>query len=183
MANDRKLIGYLPPFMQVLKEMTVIMETEQVEIDRLWSNAENTLADQFIQEATVNGVKRWESMLGISPKDTDSLDERKFRILTMLNHELPYTLRKLEQALTNLCGAGEFSIDLQAKDYRIDVKLALDNKNNYQDVVTLLKKMIPANMVQQVHIMYTTNEVLSGYTHEQLSAYTHEQLREVSVNG
>ena len=183
MSSDRKLIDYLPHFMQAHKEMTVIMETEQVEIDRLWLNAENALADQFIQEATVNGVKRWESMLGVSPKDTDNLDERKFRILTMLNRELPYTLRKLEQALTNLCGAGGFSINLQAREYRIDVKLALDNKNNYQDVVNLLKKMIPANMVPCVQIMYVTNEVLSGYTHEQLSAYTHEQLREVSVNG
>lgn len=183
MANERKLIHYLPQFMQAYQQMVAIMETEQVEVDRLWSRAENALADQFIPEATENGVGRWESMLGISPKGTDTLDERKFRILAKLNQELPYTMRKLEQALVNLCGADGFSIDLQAENYRIEVKLALDNESNYREVEKLLEKMVPANMVRRVQIMYTTNADLSKYTHEQLSAYTHEQIREVFANG
>ena len=184
MATDRKLIDYLPLFMQDYREMAVIMETEQTEIDHLWVEAENALADQFILEATENGVKRWESMLGISPKDTDSLDERKFRILTKLNQELPYTLRKLEQALTNLCGVNGYSVEVQAAEYHIEVKLAVSNANNYSEVENVLNKMIPANMTQYVQIMYNSNNVLAQFTHEQLSAYTHEQLRnEVFTDG
>ena len=178
MATDRKLIDYLPHFMQAYRELAVIMETEQTEIDRLWVEAENALSDQFILEATENGVKRWESMLGISPKDTDTLDERKFRILTKLNQELPYTLRKLEQALTNLCGAGNYSIEITAAEYHIEVKLALTNKNNYQEVVDILKKMVPANMTQWVQIMYNPHNVWMKFTHAELTAYTHKQLRE-----
>ena len=177
MATDRKLINYLPPFMQVYREMATIMETEQTEVDRLWLEAENALADQFILEATENGVKRWESMLGISPKDTDTLDERKFRILTKLNQELPFTLRKLEQALTNLCGAGNYSVEITAEEYHIEVKLALTNENNYQEVVDILKKMVPANMTQYVQIMYNAHNVIARFTHGQLTAYTHDQLR------
>ena len=182
MANDRKLIDYLPSFMKNYREMQGIMKTEQVEVDRLWVEVENAFSDQFILEATENGVSRWEFMLKIVPKLTDTLDERKFRILTTLNQELPYTLKKLKEALTTLCGADGFSIDLQPERYHIKVKLALSNKNNYQEVVNLLTKMIPANLTQQVQIMYATNNVLAQYTHNDLSSYTHEQLREVFAN-
>jgi hypothetical protein len=163
--------------MQEYLEMRKVMETEQVEIDRLWMEVENALADQFVMGATENGVIRWESLLGVSPKDTDTLDERKFRILAMLNRELPYTLRKLEQALTNLCGAGNYSIEVHAAEYHIEVKLALTNQNNYHEVEKLLMKMVPANMTQYVQIMFNAHNVLMQFTHAQLTAYTHEQLR------
>ena len=183
MATDRKLIDYLPQFMQEYRELQQIMNAEQPDFDDLWAEYENIFADQFIMDATENGVKRWETMLGITPKDTNSLDERKFRILTKLNQELPYTLIRLKEALTTLCGADGFAIDLQPAIYHIEVKLALSNQNNYQAVVDLLTKMIPANLTQRVKIMYVSHEIISQCAHQDLSAYTHEQLREVFANG
>lgn len=177
MATNRKLIHYLPPYMQEYLETQTIMEVEQSKVDRLWMDAENALSDQFILDATAYGVSRWESMLDISPKDTDTLDERKFRILTRLNQELPFTMTRLKEALTTLCGADGFFIDLQANEYHITVKLALSNENNYQDVVNLLQKMVPANLIQTVMIMYNTHNTLAPFTHEYLSAFTHDQLR------
>jgi hypothetical protein len=177
MATDRKLIDYLPHFMQVFREMATIMETEQFEIDRLWMEVENAFSDQFILELTENGAKRWESMLGISPKDTDTLEERRFRILTKLNQELPYTLRKLEQVLTNLCGAEGYFIEVISNEHHIEVKLAVGNHNNYSEVENILNKMIPANMTRHIELMYNTHAILSQFTHAQLSAYNHYQLR------
>lgn len=177
MATDRKLINYLPAFMQEYAEIRTVMETEQPEIDLLWDAVEGAFNEQSIPDATEHGVSRWEGILGISPKGTDTLDERKFRILTKLNQELPYTLERLIQFLTTICGADGFSVDLQAANYHIEVKLALSNENNYQDVVDLLKKMIPANMTQLVKIMYNANSLLTQFTHSELAAYTHDQLR------
>ena len=177
MATERKLIDYLPHFMQDYVEMQEIMKTEQTEVDRLWFEIENAFADQFIQEATERGVKRWETMFGISPKDTDTLDERKFRILTKLNQELPYTLRKLEQTLTNLCGEDGYSISIDSANYQVLVKLGLSNENNYVEVQKILEKMIPANMTQVVQILFNAHTVLSQFTFAQMSAYTHDQLK------
>ena len=177
MAIDRKLIDYLPPFMREYLEMQKIMEVEQAEFDSAWERYENTLADQFIMDTTEHGISRWENMLKISPKDTDTLEERKFRVLVEMNQELPYTMMKLKEALTAMCGSGNFSIDLQAANYHIEVKLGIANLKNYQKVVDLLKKMVPANMTQYVHIMYNAHNVLTKFTHAQLAAYTHEQLR------
>ena len=177
MATDRLLINYLPPYMQEYMEIRGIMQAEQPEVDSLWSSMETVFANQYILDATEYGVKRWESMLGISPKDTDTLDERKFRILARLNQELPYTLTKLKEMLTTLCGADGFSINLNAAQYHIEIKLGLGNKNSYGEVQNLMKKMIPANMTQYIQIMYNTHEIVSPFTHEYLSAFTHEQVR------
>ena len=178
MANERKLIDYLPPFMQEYSEIQHIMDSEQPEVDFLWNEFENVLNNQFIQDATQYGVKRWESMLKIASKGTDTLEERKFRILSRLNQELPYTLTKLKEALVTLCGVGNFSIDLQAAKYHIEIKLALDNKNNYAEILDLLEQMIPANLTQNVQIMYNSNNTFKQFTHDQLTVYTHKQLRE-----
>lgn len=182
MATDRKLINYLPPIVQEFREMSHIMETEQVEIDSLNKEGENALADQFLSELTINGVKRWESMLGISPKDTDTLKERRFRILTKHNQDTPYTLRKLEQMLTNLCGVGGYFIELTPNDHHIEVKLAVGNHNNYSEVETILNKMIPANMTRHVELMHNPHRILSQLTHAQLSTLTHDQLRNEVMN-
>ena len=156
MATDRKLVDYLPPFLQEHRELGAIMETEQPEIDNLWNSAKQALGNQFISEATESGVERWESMLGVSPKGTDTLDERQFRILTKMNQELPYTLRKLEQVLTTLCGSDGYSIELNAAEYNIEVKLGLANHNNYGEVERILKSMIPANLTQVVTLLFNT---------------------------
>lgn len=182
MATDRLLIDYLPRYMQEYLEMQQIMGTEQPEFDLLWEACENALSDQFIHDATEYGVMRWENMLNITPKDTDTLDERKFRILTRLNQELPYTMTRLKEALTNLCGADGFSIDLQANQYHIEIKLALGHHGNYQEVVDLLTKMIPANMTQYVKVMFNTHQMVGLYRHMDLAPYTHNQVRSEVLN-
>ena len=182
MANNRLLIDYLPQYMQEYLEMQNVMGAEQPEFDLLWGACENALSDQFILDATEYGVMRWEDMLNITPKDTESLDERKFRILARMNQELPYTMTKLKEVLTNLCGADGFNIDLQPNLYHIEIKLAIGRHSNYQEVVNLLTKMIPANMTQYVKLMYNKNEMVNLYRHMDLSAYTHNQVRNEVLN-
>ena len=177
MATDRKLINYLPPFIQEFREIASMMETEQFEIDHLNSETQNALADQFILELTEKGIKRWESMLGISPKDTDTLNERRFRILAKRNQNTPYTLRKLERVLTNLCGVDGYFIEVTPSNYHIVVKLAVGNHNNYSEVEDILNKMIPANMTKHIELLYNSYDRLSQLTHAQLSVFTHDQVR------
>lgn len=177
MANDRFLIDYLPPYMQEYLEIKAIMEAEQPEFNALWSAVEKTFADQYILDATEYGVMRWESMLNISPKATETLDERKFRILARLNQELPYTLTKLKELLTVLCGADGFSIELQANQYHIVIKLAVGNHNNYGEVQKLLNTMIPANMTQYISLMFNQHKTVGLLRHMDLAVYTHQHIR------
>lgn len=174
---DRKLIDYLPAYMQEYEEMATIMEVEQPEVDSLWTATEAALMDQFVMDATEYGVSRWEKILKVSPKGTDTLDERKFRIIAMLNQQLPYTMRSLQQVLTQLCGADGYSVELTANEYHIEVKLAVGNHSNYDEVEKLLINMIPANLTRVVKLMFNQHETVGRFTHEQLGAFTHYHIR------
>lgn len=173
---ERNMIEYLPPFVQRFKEVAAIMNTEQQEFDLAWQNAENTLADQFVTTATVNGVKRWEKIFGIIPKASDALEERRFVILSKMNEQPPYTMEALKSVLNTLCGEDGYSIHLNTDKYELTVKLALSNEKNYATVMDLLDRILPANLVRKIS-MYNTYSILSEFTHKQLANYTHDELR------
>ena len=171
------MIEYLPLFMREFAELKAIMNAEQVTVEKSWVDADNVFADQFVQDATEKGVARYEKILGIKPKATYTLEERKFNILARMNEQLPYTVDQLHSSLTSLCGEEGYTLTMDHATYTLVVKLALGNENNVEAVIELLDKMTPANIVKKV-LMFNTHLLLSGYTHEQLAAFTHKQVRE-----
>lgn len=177
---DRKLIDYLSPIMQTPTEMQAIMQTEQIEFEKAWSKTSYLLDNQFISTANEIGVSRWEKILNITPKATDDIDERKFRILTRFNEQIPYTMRILEQQLELLCGVGEYSVELGL--YTIFVKVSLVAKSNFDDIKNLLNRVIPANMIIVLTLKYNRHLDLKKFTHGQLSKFTHLDLRNGVLN-
>ena len=175
---ERTLIEYLPHIIRDVREYKAIMnDAEQPEMMDVWQAVDDALNDQFIVDATENGVSRWEKILGIVPQATLTLEERKFTILTRINEQLPFTIRTLEESLKSLCGAEGYVVQLQANEYILIVKVALVAKHNFDDVQRLLERIVPANMIIQLSIIYNTHEVLGGYTHQELHRYTHYELR------
>lgn len=174
---DRNLIDYLPQVLKEIRELRTIFDAEQIETDNLWNGVYNVLNDQFVELATENGIERWEKILKITPKATETLDNRRFTILTRLSEELPYTMRTLERQLSSLCGTDGFKVELQNDDYKITVKIDLIVKSKYADVDALLHRVIPANMIIELSLIYNQHEILAQYTHSYLSQFTHYELR------
>ena len=109
---DRKLINYLPYVVRIMRNFKGLSGAEQPEFENAWAAVDDLLNNQFIKTAGNLGLSRWEKILGITPKGTDTLDDRRFRVLTRLNEELPYTLPQLRVILESLCGAGNYSADV-----------------------------------------------------------------------
>lgn len=57
------------------------------------------------------------------------------------------------------------------------LRVDLSAKANYNDVVAMLQRVTPANILLDMDLLYNTHEVLSAFTHEQLAAFTHDQMR------
>lgn len=183
---DRHLIDYLPPILRGVREYIYLFTTEQNEIETLWNAVDDAFSDQFIADATVNGVKRWEKILGIKPKVTDRLEDRKFRILARLSEQLPFTLKTLEQQLISLCGEGNFKIEVDNQNYLVIVRLALTSQEVLNNLAALLNRIVPANMVIDLKFKYNKHSMFTdkAYSHYQLRSYTHNQLRnEVNTFG
>jgi len=176
--REINLIEYLPGVLREIKEFKALSAAENTEVIGLWEELENVLDDQFVNESTLNGVKRWERILGIKALDTDTLSDRKFRILTRLNEQLPYTYTNLEAQLNLLCGRDEYKLILDSSAYALTVKVALTVKKKYAEVSNLLDRVVPCNIVITLLLMYNQNSTLHQYTHVQLRHKTYGELRE-----
>lgn len=177
MDREINILNYLPQILKEVKELKAIADSENPELQSLWTSIANALSDQFVNDATEYGVSRLEKILKIVAKGTDSLDDRKFRILTRLNEQLPHTYRTLQNQLANLCGEDGYTLTLNHSQYTMTVRVALTAKSNFNDVDALLQRVTPANIVIDLSLMYNQHQTLAQLTHQQLSAYTHDQLR------
>ena len=172
---ERKLINYLPYVVRDYAEFQGITGAEQPEFEAAWAAAEDLLSNQFIKTAGNLGLSRWEKILGITPKGTDTLDDRRFRVLARLNEELPYTLSQLRVILENLCGPGNSSAEVT--DYTLLVKVGVAAKKNFEDVQTLLVRVAPVKWVLTGQQLLNIHEPLKGFTDAQLAWYTHFEVR------
>lgn len=177
MFENRPLIDYLPPVLRDVREYQALMAGEEPEIALLWQNAQSALDDQFVSSATENGVRRWERILNIVPKATFTLEERKFTILTRLAEQLPYTVTMLKRMLSELCGPNGFTVDLNAGEYTLNVKVALTAVNNFNDVNLLLFRVCPANLIINLLIEFNQHFKLKPFTHGELAQKTHYMIR------
>ena len=94
MARLVNLEKYYPNIMKDIREFQKISEVENAELNELWSSIDAVFKDEFISDITENGATRWEKMLKLYPKVTDTLEIRRSRILFKINSILPYTHKK-----------------------------------------------------------------------------------------
>ena len=174
---ERKLIDYLPYVVQEFKEFQGITSGEQPEFDLVWDAHEQVFANQFINTMDNYGLSRWEEILRLVPKATDSLNVRRFRVLSRLNERLPYTLPQLRNILQTLCGKGNFTAEIQTRSYELVVRIDRAAKSNFSDVASLLDKVTPTNLLINLSLWYNTHREIAQFTHAQLGAHTHIYLK------
>lgn len=139
------LYPMLPPTVNEFVEFKEITKSQSAELNRIRVHLIGIFKDRFVLDATEHGVRRWEKVLKLRRRSTDTLEERKFRILAKMNNKLPYTFRALIQRLNALCGEGTYQVFLDANAYELefefferiaDVKLLKDT----------MEEMIPVNL-------------------------------------
>ena len=169
----KKLQDYLPPILLKTYEFPLLCDTEQPEIDRLHDAADAVLDAQFLSTAGEYAISRYEKIFGVVPQDTDTIDERRFKVLTRINTQLPFSVRRLRQQLETLCGADGYKLELDGGKYTLTVKVALTAKRNQQAVEELL-----ADIVCTTSLLYNQHADLTRFTHAQLALLTHFEIRE-----
>jgi len=173
---------YIPPALRQVREFAALIEAQEPELQDLWDGASAVLDEQFVETGSQAGLLRWEKLLGIAPKAADTLEMRRFQIMTRLILNTPYTLAQLTQILTALCGEAGYSLTLEPDIYRLTVHIHMAEKEKYSAVEQLLQKMIPANLALTLSLEYNRHGQYAEGTHEALSAYTHLELREKVIN-
>ena len=174
----KKLIEYLPFVMQSTREYRIIFAVEDEEIKLLWDSYRFIFGEQFVESATEYGVRRWEKILKIAPKNTDNLEDRKLAILAIFIEYAPFTFNRLIEMLDFICGKGEFSIERDVAQKILSVKLELKAKLASGAAMRLLRRVAPANMLIDLRLIYNKHKTLAKLTHAQLRIYSHKALRD-----
>lgn len=171
------ILDYLPEVFKVVSEIQAHADAENPELRFLWEAVENAYNDQFLYTMGENGIKRWENMLGVTPLDTDTIEDRRFRIINRVNAQLPYTYRMLEYHLNQMCGTNGYTMSYDKNTWTLRIRVSLEKRNQYSEVLRLVTEMIPMNILLDYSLLYNSHKVLAAFTHKQLSANTHNELR------
>ena len=172
------LTEYLPDVLKNVTEMQAIMKAETPIVQAIWNACEDCMNDQFISEATENGIARREKMLNITPDATDTLEDRRFRLLSRYNENTPYTKRSLANMLETLCGTDGYKLTILTSKFTVHVKVALAVKKQADSVGELLERILPYNMAFSVELLYNTWQKLKPYTWGYVNAFTWKELKE-----
>ena len=171
------ILDYLPDVWSSIREMKAYAVAINPELEKVWQAVENAYNDQFLYSMTEDRIKRWENMLKIYPMGTDSIEDRRFRIINRLNAQLPYTYRMLEAHLIQMCGAGGYTIEYNKDTWTLIIRIGLASKKQYAEILTLIEEMIPINILLDYSLLYNKYETIGNYTHDILASYTYGSLR------
>lgn len=144
---DRKLINYLPSFLQEYKELKIITDVEQLEIEEAWEAAEKLLEEPFVLSTSQYGISRMEKMLKIRALDTDDLETRRFRVLLKLNEILPYTYRTIRKCLDDMCGRENYDFEVDIEKFTIDAIFEIEERQKLIEIRNYLDSVLPANLL------------------------------------
>jgi Uncharacterized protein conserved in bacteria (DUF2313). len=172
------LINYLPPVLQDIREFQLVMSDTDSENQSLYNAIADLENNQYITTVTEDQINRYEKMLSIVPKDTDTLLDRRFKVLALYNKKLPYTRISLENDLNTLCGENGYQVSIDYDKHKLTVRVALTVKEMFRTVSDYLDTVVPLNMIIDLMLLCNTWEKVSKFTWKQASAYTWQQLRE-----
>lgn len=148
-----ELIKYWPEILQNLYEFKQIANAEQPEFTQAAEDIENATNDFFIVTLSEDGCDRWESILGLTHSDGQTLDERREQIKIKFMSRLPYTYKVLLQYLASI--TDDYSVNLDNESYELFVSVKLSGYSQKTAMLAALAAMIPANLLLLAQCKFT----------------------------
>ena len=138
---------YLPPVSRDSKDIQEITIAENAQLQALWDELCVILSNQFIRYLSVYGVEEWESTLGITKLDSQSLEERIQVILKKLSGQRPYTFRSFTRILKNIFGDGIIDIKLIGNKFEFWVTIEPQISYRVNELRDYIDHIIPLNLL------------------------------------
>lgn len=170
-------VDYLPWWFKDVAEVMMIMPNDDNIVEFISNQLDVFEANRFIQTAEIGIIVQWENLLSIEADPAnETIEFRRQRILTRLSLSLPYTTPYLRRRLDQLVGADSYSLSIDYNNYTINLSLRISQEALYDEILTFIHLIKPANMVFNTTFIYNTHEEVGRHTHGELAAYTHYQI-------
>lgn len=136
-----------PHYERDVFEFKEIARVESEQLDSVKNQFNKILNNQFVITADSDGVAMFESLYGIIPESSDSLEFRKERVLNRIQLQPPFTIRYLEQQLDKIIGKGKYTVEINYDKYTLIINSAAENQAYAQEVAVIVGKVKPANIL------------------------------------
>ena len=113
----KKMIDYLPPFMQQFEEMKQLMQSEDKQVAALNMDTTKILRNAFIETSDAEGIERFERILHIIPGAGENLELRRSRVSMRWNERIPYTHPTLVKCLNASLGENNYDLYSDEENY------------------------------------------------------------------
>lgn len=154
MMDRKRLLDYLPHFMQNFSELKELMQVANDETDLLYAAIGRMLDEAYIEDCTEYGIRKYESFLHMPHPVNEPLETRKMRVLMRWHDYSPYTYRVLLQRLNMICGVNNYDLQPDLEDYYFKVITELGMYGGVEELIYMLESILPQN------IYYETENVL-----------------------
>lgn len=138
---------YVPEFLRGVKELQHLFWAEEEELRRLYEQMDELWSDSLLQEAGLNGIRRYESLLRLRPYPGDSLKERRAAALLKWNQQLPYTLPRLMERLDSAVGREAYELHVRHRVYELELLVIDESYRTLRSVRDMTREMIPVNLL------------------------------------
>lgn len=145
LTNDIDISKLYPMTISDFEEFIEIAKVENSNFNRVKVELLQMFSMRFVNETDGIGIARWEKMLKLKRRPSDTLETRRMKVLAKINNKLPYTWRSLQQLLNSIFGEGNYQITLDPQEYILEL-LIPSEQNYYREVSEILEPMIPLNI-------------------------------------
>lgn len=168
----------LPVWYEGIVETDVLIDVEQKLFDDLESQIKLAQNNQYVSTADSKTIAIYEQMLGIVTDPLDSLDLRRFRVLTRLTTQKPYTLRYLQEVLSSFGDPAELKMFYD--EYRLLVEMNFEKLGQVSEIEYIFRTVVPANILADINNRLELNDLIeqiflsSSVTVCELVSITHD---------
>ncbi len=146
MNREVKLLSHLPTYIQNYKEMELLQNALNPEVQSIQDETERLFNNQYVHTCDVNGIENFERLLNIKVDKAEDLEARKRRVLLRLNDNLPYTYKVLLYKLNVICDKSNYILTPFFNIYEMDLEVSLSQKGQVHELDHMLSTVLPANI-------------------------------------
>lgn len=171
----------MPPHLSSIKEVAVSFEIARYLCGLFYEKLAELERERNTDTATEAGIARKEKCYSIKPFETDTLEERRFRI-QMIEREINiYNFEEIEGYIQDMSD-GDAVVERDFSDIenpKLKISVALASAKSFKEMTERVSKMLPVDMTLEAQIIYAKFSQYASQTFEELSDKTFKEIKEV----
>lgn len=178
---------HLPRYYEKSELLTGILDGINAALDSLWTYYSDKVSQTLPASATDEGLRRWESDLGLIIAPTGkSIDERRAIVIGKIMRTMKTVPATIKEVVDRVTG-GNVVVYEYPEEYRFSVRF-IGGVYNPKEGAAAVREMKPAHLT--FDLIFNTHADLGhgptaypsrAFSHDELSALTHDRIQLIDL--